>query len=305
VGEIADALKRSRTERERQEADPQPLGPEPSTHAPPGRADLLAALREPAAEAQDAPSSLPSPPSPSGSHPRSTTSLLRDEGPLQELDEASLASFGKAELHRQLALQVATQLEQRGSRTLAVLSALRDEGKTTVACTIAMALASVTAQRSVALVDLDLRNPSVARRLGIATTVGVESFLNGRARLEDVRASIRDPQLDVFPSVDPQRSAHELLARPQLAEMIRQLEARYQTVIIDTPPTLIVPDSSLILKSVSSCITVARAGVSRVRRFQEMLEILPTEAIVGKVLNCAAIPNRDAGYYDYTYGPEE
>lgn len=295
MGEIADALKRSRTEREPRDAETQRSGPEASTHAPPGRAELLAALRESADEAASAPAA-PSPPE----APR-----LREETPLQELDEASLASFGKVDLHRQLALQVATQLEQRGSRTLAVVSALRDEGKTTVACTIAMALASVTAQRSVALVDLDLRNPSVARRLGIATSVGIERFLLGRARLDEVRASIRDPQLDVFPSVDPQRSAHELLARPQLSEMIRQLEARYQTVIIDTPPTLIVPDSSLILKSVSSCITVARAGTSRVRRFQEMLEILPAEAIVGKVLNCAAIPNRDAGYYDYTYGPEE
>lgn len=299
MGEIADALKRSRSEREPRESEAQRSGPEASTHAPPGRAELLAALRES---------------SPDGRADRTGESAAAEAAPpdstivadgLQELDEASLASFGNVDLHRQLALQVATQLEQRAVRTIAVVSALRDEGKTTVACTLAMALASVTAQRSVALVDLDLRNPSVARRLGIATRVGIELFLAGRGRLDEIRVGIRDPQLDVYPSVDPQRSAHELLARPQLREMIRQLEARYQTVIIDTPPTLIVPDSSLILKQVPSCLAVARAGVSRVRRFQEMLDILPAESIVGKVLNSATIPNRDASYYDYTYGEKD
>lgn len=304
MGEIADALRRSRSERETREKETPRPGPEASTHAPPGRAELLAALRESNAAGMADRASAPatSDASPDPAPPRHTSTPVDH---LQQLDEASLASFGNVDLHRQLALQVATQLEQRSSRTVAVVSALRDEGKTTVACTLAMALASVTAQRSIALVDLDLRNPSVARRLGIATTVGIERFLAGRARLDEICVGIRDPQLDVYPSVEPQRSAHELLARPQLREMIRQLEARYQTVIIDTPPTLIVPDSSLILKQVSCCLAVARAGVSRVRRFQEMLDILPAESIVGKVLNAATIPNRDASYYDYTYGEKE
>jgi Mrp family chromosome partitioning ATPase len=300
VGEIAEALKRSRDERDAQQST---TGSEParqpSAPAPPGRSELLAALEQARRSEDQAP--VPAAEASAGVDVAEAPPAER----VYELDETAIDSFGKVDMHRQLALQVAAQLEARPARSLAVVSAMRDEGKTTVACTLAMALASVTAHRSVALVDLDLRNPSVGRRLRLGTTVGIEQFLLGRVELDAIRVPIKSPELDVYPSIEPHRAAHELLARPRLGHLIRELERRYATVIIDTPPTLVVPDASLLLKQGPCCVTVARSGVSRVRRFQEMLDILPPEAIVGKVLNSAALPSRDKSYYEYSYGVEE
>lgn len=302
MGEIAEALKRSREERDaRQSTTGGEPEREPAATASPGRSELLAALEQ--ARRSEAQSLVPGP----GDEGRAAVDPV--EAPpaesFYEIEEAAFDSFGKVDMHRQLALQVAAQLEARGARSLAVVSAMRDEGKTTVACTLAMALASVTAHRSIALVDLDLRNPSVGRRLHLRTTVGIEQFLLERAGLDAIRVSIKSPQLDVYPSIDPHRAAHELLARARLGHLIRELERRYATVIIDTPPTLVVPDASLLLKQGPCCVTVARSGVSRVRRFQEMLDILPPDAIVGKVLNSAALPSRDKSYYEYSYGVDE
>ena len=98
------------------------------------------------------------------------------------------------------------------------------------------------------------------------------------------------------------REAHELLVLPAFETFIRDLEARYSVVIIDTPPTLLVPDSTLIMRTAGGCVAVARAGVTRVHRFNEMLERLPTPKILGKVLNNVPLPGhaRDEDYYYYS-----
>jgi len=108
VGEIAEALKRQREEREATEAGAAP----PTTEAasPAGVTPTAGALAAAAAEA--APPHSPVVP-----------------GPVTEvhaLDDETLDSLGKVELHRHLALQVAAQLENRSARCLAVVSALRD-----------------------------------------------------------------------------------------------------------------------------------------------------------------------------------
>ena len=66
-----------------------------------------------------------------------------------------------AEVCRQLALRLRTALDERGSRTVAVVSAERGDGKTTLAVNLAIGLATLTREREVALVDLDIRKPSM------------------------------------------------------------------------------------------------------------------------------------------------
>ena len=78
-----------------------------------------------------------------------------------------------AEVCRQLALRLRTALDERGSRTVAVVSAERGDGKTTLAVNLAIGLATLTREREVALVDFDIRKPSVARQLSISTQTGI------------------------------------------------------------------------------------------------------------------------------------
>ncbi|MDG2049281.1 MAG: CpsD/CapB family tyrosine-protein kinase [Myxococcota bacterium] len=295
MGEIAEALRRQREEHEeRVAAEPHPQTPifpaAPNAPAPAPMPVRDTSVSD-ALAANAAENLAPSP-------------ELKSEAAPVILSQSALDGIGQVELHRHLALQVTSQLETRSAQTLAVVSALRDEGKTTVAATLALALASLTSNRSVALVDLDLRNPSIARRLEITAEAGIESFLLGRSDLEGIRIPINSPLLDIYPSIEPQPSAHELLARPSLTALIDELRSRYQTIVIDTPPTLIVPDASMLLKRIDGCVAVARAGVSRTRRIQEMLDILPPDSLYGKILNSARIPSRDKYYYEYGYQAE-
>jgi Mrp family chromosome partitioning ATPase len=203
------------------------------------------------------------------------------------------------ESFRQLALRVRAELERRSLRSLLVTGPLRGEGKTTVACGLALALGSISRGREVALVDLDLRRPSIATDLQIPADTGVEEVILGAQALSDVCVSIEKPAVDVFPTARPNDSAHELLIHRGFASLVRELERRYATVICDAPPALLVPDAGLILDQVSVYIAVARSGKTRERALQSMVEQLPRDKLLGTVFNEGRPPVASSryGYY--------
>ncbi|MGH0031807.1 MAG: CpsD/CapB family tyrosine-protein kinase [Myxococcota bacterium] len=219
----------------------------------------------------------------------------------QPTDPAIPLEDGPAlEACRQIALEVRAQLEARRASSLAVVSAVRDEGKTTTSCNLALALASLAPGREVALLDLDLRRPSIAKVLGLQVGHGLEDVLADEVDLDSARVQFDEPPLDVFPTLHAQRAAHQALTRSRLARLLDELERRYSIVVVDTPPTLLVPDSRLILERVAVCLPVARAGISRVRAFRQMLEVLPQGQVLSTVLNGV---KPDPQYYQgYDYG---
>jgi Mrp family chromosome partitioning ATPase len=295
VGEISDALRRARDERngEMEGRGEKGRGPAPEHLSKrierrppsPGREPDLA--HPPVAESTD----------------EHRLSLDRNRGGKWQsravvLDEGSPAT----ESFRQLALRVRAELQRRSSRSVAITGPLHDEGKTTIACGLALALASLSRGREVALVDLDLRRPSLAADLRIPTEAGVEEFILGERALSEVCVSIEKPAVDVFPAVSPNDSAHELFVQPGFASLVRELELRYATVICDTPPVLLVPDTSLALDQVSTYIAVGRSGETRERALQSLLELLPRDRLLGTVLNEGSLSVRSR-LYDY-YGED-
>ena len=126
---------------------------------------------------------------------------------------------------------------------------------------------------------------------------GIDAVLAGRASLDEVRVSVRRPALDLYPAIEPRRNAHELLVLSRFARVIKELEQRHAIVLIDTPPTLIVPDTSLILQHVGACIPIARAGQTRARLFRQLIDVLPRGKLLGELLNGVRTPAHDFGYY--------
>ena len=203
-----------------------------------------------------------------------------------------------AELCRQIALRLRDRLEARGARSVAVVSAERGDGKSTVACNLAVAAASLSRGRKVALLDLDLRKPSLARFLDLSPKLGIESALRGEASLEETLISVRHPAIDVFCVKRPQHAAHELLVLPVVADLFASLERRYDLVVVDTPPAPLVPDASLILRHVPACVPVVRKGKTRSRSLKRLVQVLPAGRVAGWVVNCDRSSDfRDDDYY--------
>lgn len=208
----------------------------------------------------------------------------------------------RAESYRHFAIRLARELEARHIKSVMVVSALRHEGKTTTACNLALAYASMAGGRTTALVDLDLRRPNVARALGIEPRAGLESLLAGDADLDDVRLRTDLAALDVYPTAHPLLEPHRELAEPRVGAVLRELERRYDIIVIDTAPLMLVPDTELLFPHVGGAVAVARSRRTKREAFRTMVATIPAGKLLGTFMNDSR-PTRHAKNYGY-YGPD-
>ena len=197
------------------------------------------------------------------------------------------------------AIRLSRELHLRDLRSVAIVSALREEGKTTTSCNLALASASVGGGRRVALVDLDLRRPSLAKALEIRPHKGIDTVLAGHATLEEVKHATDLPSLDLYPVAHAMSQAHERIAGPTLGQVIQKLEAAYDLVVFDSPPVLLVPDVALLAPHVGGYVAVLRSRKTMRQAFTKLLEILPKEKMLGTFLNDVRI--RRLSKYHATY----
>jgi capsular exopolysaccharide synthesis family protein len=208
-----------------------------------------------------------------------------------------------AEAYRHFAIRLQRELKERGARSVLVTSAARGEGKTTTACNLALALASISSGRRVALVELDVRRPAAVAALGVVPEVGFERVLAGQARLADACMHTQLPDLDLYLAAAPARDALGLVSASSTVALLRELSRQYDLLVVDSPPVLPVPDVPLLVAAVDAVLLVARKGVSRRAALREATESLGPEKTVGVFLNEGKTP-RHRRYYGY-YGYEE
>jgi len=269
MGEISEALRRARDEREAAEDAPgrmrvHPLPAEPGSDAPATPLHISREQRD---------------------HWVPRAVLVEAQQPV-------------AERFRHLAIRIRADLERREPPVLVVTSATPGEGKTTTACNLALALASIASGRRIALVELDLRRPVLGRVLDLPPRDGIESVLAGQTSLSAACVPTDLSGLDVYPAGRPVLRAHELLSGPGLVTVLRDLTRRYAMVVCDSPPVVPVPDVPLLSEHAGACLAVARAGVTRRAAFRHMLELVPRSKFLGVFLNDA---QARSGGYDYAY----
>src|SRR6202521_1377687 len=121
------------------------------------------------------------------------------------------------------------------------------EGKTTTSINTAIVLAQKGVR--VLLVDADLRRPSIHKTLGMGPRSGLSNVLTGSATLQQtITTSPILPNLFIMPAGTPPPNPAELLASPNMRDVIVELRELYDHIVIDTPPTLSVTDA-VVLRS--------------------------------------------------------
>ncbi|RUT39413.1 polysaccharide biosynthesis tyrosine autokinase [Paenibacillus anaericanus] len=133
-------------------------------------------------------------------------------------------------------------------RSILVTSSLPEEGKSTVAMNLAIAMAETG--RTVLLIDGDLRSPTVHKAFNLTNWVGLSSILVDQTRLEECIYSIQDVQgLSVLTSGPVSPNPAELLGSEGMKELFAELSERWDTIVID---------SSSVLMPFSDVLTLAR-----------------------------------------------
>jgi capsular exopolysaccharide synthesis family protein len=210
-----------------------------------------------------------------------------------------------AECYRSLRTAVMLSMAPRPPQVLLVTSPQPSEGKTCTALNLTFALAQRGAR--VLLVDADLRRPSVARPLGLTGDKGLSSVLTGASSLDESLSPIEGlPNLSVLTSGPRPPNPAELLSSPSMEELLLRLRRRFDHVIVDSPPSLLVTDATILSTLVDATILVAQLGITTraaLARTHRTLEGSGAK-IMGVVLNRANSRNTDSydyGYYDSAY----
>lgn len=196
--------------------------------------------------------------------------------------------------------QVMNRFHASGGRVLAVTSTRPGEGKTYVTANLAAALSRI---HPTALIDLDLRRPSIAPRFGLTVDCGVEDFLAGKADWNSTGQKIASAQLTIHGARQPGLDTAELLASDALRGVFASFKALpgAPICIVDTPPILMLDDANLIARHVDGVLMVIEEGRTRGSDVEEALRLLGTTPIVGSVLNKSLSLKKshvDYAYYD-------
>lgn len=175
------------------------------------------------------------------------------------------------------------------SKAIGVISSLPNEGKSTIAVSLAVLIAQ-GGGRAI-LLDCDLRNPALSRLLTPDAKAGLLEIIAGQVEVEDVLW--REPRsgLAFLPSVVASRLPHssDILASEKTRQLIELLRRSYDYVIIDLPPLAPVIDARVASRLVDSFIMVIEWGRTKISVVKHALRSAPGvgDKSIGVVLNKA------------------
>ncbi|NYF99044.1 capsular exopolysaccharide synthesis family protein [Janibacter cremeus] len=186
-----------------------------------------------------------------------------------------------------------------GRHSFVVTSAVPGEGKTTTAVNLALAMAD--SGRRTLLVDADLRNPSVARTLGMEGSVGLTTVLLGEADEHEVIQSWGSAGMDVLPAGPIPPNPSELLGSAPMEALLTSLVQQYDFVLIDSPPVVPVIDAVVIERLTGGLLMVV--GVDRTRKKDLAAALRQLETVGARVSGFARnfVAGKGSGEYRYGY----
>jgi polysaccharide biosynthesis transport protein len=186
-------------------------------------------------------------------------------------------------------------------RVVMIASAVSGEAKTSLSCHLATSLAR--AGRRTLLLDCDLRNPCAHHPFDVPTGPGLCEILRGEARAEDV---VRETPVNGLHLIQAGRNdafALQALSREEFRDLLAVLRKRYDFIIIDSAPILLVADSLAVGQSVDAVLFSILREVSRmplVYSAYERLELLGVR-MLGAVVTGVAGATGGTYYSNYTY----
>jgi capsular exopolysaccharide synthesis family protein len=200
---------------------------------------------------------------------------------------------------------VRVALERLGLGTrfevIVVMSADKQEGKTTLAANLGIALARQ--ERMVLLVSGDMRRPGLEKLLDVAPSVGLADLLDDGTDnpLRTLFSVV--PDLWLLPAGLPSGNPAELLEPGKLRQVLKRIIFGKPVVIIDTPPALHAADAAALAEVADGAVLVVRSGRSRLRSVRETVVGLRRDTI--PILGIVLLDhrgNRRRLRYGYTVG---
>lgn len=209
-----------------------------------------------------------------------------------------------AEAYRGVRTALYFSTQGAGHQVIQVTSPNVSDGKSTLAANLAVSIAQ-SGKRTL-LVDCDFRKPRVHKIFNVPATVGMASVMVGQADLNSAAQPTVVPNLSVMPCGPRPGNPAELLTSPRFKELLEELRMKYDFVLVDTPPVLVVTDPAVVAPRVDGvvlCIRVAKNGRPFAERAREVLGSVGAN-VLGVVVNGfgTQVGGNRYGYEHYNYG---
>jgi polysaccharide biosynthesis transport protein len=223
-------------------------------------------------------------------------------------------------------IQTNIKLDQ-SRKTILITSSGPREGKTNVAINLSLVMAQ--SGKKVLLVSADLRKPVLAPIFGLKREPGLNELIMGTVSLDESLKNVTDimlgdmkfeeinmtpgmENLSIMPSGRLRSHTMEFLGSKKMTDLIAVLKAKFDVIILDTPPVLPVTDTSLLAPKADCAVIVYEIGrTSREALLRTKIQLESTGAkIIGVVLNNTRPQTEEISSYPYRhyrkyYGTEE
>lgn len=209
------------------------------------------------------------------------------------------APAAAVEQYRKLAATLHHLQCARGIKVVMLASAVPGEGKTLTATNLALTF-SHSYRRRVLLIDADLRRPSMHQIFQVPNVTGLNDGLKNDVDRKLSLIQISE-HLTLLPAGRPDPDPMSGLTSERMRRVIQEAAARFDWVIVDTPPVALLPDANLLAAMVDVAILVVRAGKSPYRLIQRALDAVGRDRLAGVVLNAVDDSADVAGYNYYGY----
>jgi succinoglycan biosynthesis transport protein ExoP len=213
--------------------------------------------------------------------------IKRDQSLFWAVVDAPISRF--AESIRAIKIAADLNGSVNGSKVLAFTASLPNEGKSTVATALAQSIANVGGR--VVLLDADLRNPGLSRKLVPEAKTGLLEVLANQVMIKDALCVDPDTRLVFLPAVVNERMAHssEVLACEATKILFERLRQSYEYIIVDLPPLAPVVDVRAMTHLVDSFVFVIEWGRTKIDVVERALRMAPGVYgnLLGVVLNKA------------------
>ena len=188
------------------------------------------------------------------------------------------------------------------SMAIQIESSLSHEGKTTVACNLAVSLGYT--DKKVILVDLDFRRPRSHRLFELSKEVGIAEYLTGELKLEDIIKTTKYKNVSLMTRGAEIHNPSLVLVSDKFKALIKELRKMYDYIILDCPPVLQTSDYIHISKVADGTLfLVAYATTTRTQVREAIAELHKNGVkLLGSVITMYdKKKDRGSGYYSGKY----
>lgn len=192
---------------------------------------------------------------------------------------------------RMLRTQILQKMRSENWQSLAITSPTASEGKSLISSNLAVAIA-MELNQTVLLVDMDLRNPSIASYFDLYPKVGIKDYLEGDIPLSSVLINPGIKRLVLLPGIGRFEDSAELMSSPKMASLVADIKSQYDSriIIFDLPPILQTDDVLLSSGYFDSTLLVLEDGKNSEADIKKSLQLLEGCHLIGTVLNKSENP---------------